>query len=153
MARPVADKLFVNLSASQVRKRLKGFGLGVKRIEASGRNQAVIVHTATGDHLETLKTRFRDVTQSISQWDLDVPIENLRNLGATSARWLREIGVGNKSDLQRMGPVLAYRLVRQRQPRASVNLLWAMAAGLNEEDWRDLTNATKAKLRAEVDQR
>jgi hypothetical protein len=45
-------KLFVNLGASQARRRLKGFGHGVRKVESAGRNQAVIIHTATGRHLQ-----------------------------------------------------------------------------------------------------
>ena len=44
-------KLFVNLGASQARRRLKGFGHGVRKVETAGSNKAVIVHTATGQHL------------------------------------------------------------------------------------------------------
>jgi hypothetical protein len=47
MTKTATDKLYVNLSASQTRKRLKGHGFGVRNVEAAGRNQAVIVHTAT----------------------------------------------------------------------------------------------------------
>jgi hypothetical protein len=53
---------------------------------------------------------------SSSREELDIPVENLRNLGPTSATWLREINVHTRADLDRLGPVLAYRLVKQRQP-------------------------------------
>lgn len=53
--------LYVNLGASQARKRLKGRGLGVKRVESAGNQQAVVIHTATGKHFEQLKAVFRDV--------------------------------------------------------------------------------------------
>lgn len=55
------DRLHVNLGASQLRKRLKGHGFGVKRIETAGKNQAVIVHSATGRHLEELRALLSDV--------------------------------------------------------------------------------------------
>lgn len=55
----------------------------------------------------------------------DTPIENPRNLGPSSTAWLAAIGVHTKCDLQRLGPVLVYRLVKQRQPKTSLNLLWA----------------------------
>ncbi len=41
--------LYVNLSASQVRQRLKGFGHGVRKIQSAGKNRSLIIHTATGD--------------------------------------------------------------------------------------------------------
>jgi DNA transformation protein len=62
------------------------------------------------------------------------PIESLRNLGPKSGHWLREVGIHTIADLQRIGPVVAYRIIKQRQPSTSLNLLWAMAAGLEEKD-------------------
>lgn len=150
MTKATTDKLYVNLSASQTRKRLKGRGFGVKKVEAADRNQAVIVHTATGGHLQELKSLFADVVSSASQAELDIPVANLRNIGPSSAALLREIGVHTRADLERLGPVLAYRLVKQRQPPTSLNLLWAMAAGLADRDWRELTDEKKEKLLSQV---
>jgi DNA transformation protein len=81
----------------------------------------------------------------------DLPIEALRNLGPKSGQWLHEAGITTVADLERLGPVVAYRLVKQRQPKASLNLLWAMAAGLKGKDWRELSEATKKRLRKEAD--
>ena len=53
--------LYINLSASQARKRLKGFGHGVRKVYSAGKNQAVIIHTATGRHLDELKAKLADV--------------------------------------------------------------------------------------------
>jgi len=55
------DRLHVNLSASQVRRRLKGSGFGVRKIQSAGRAQAVIIHTATGKHRQELYALFQDV--------------------------------------------------------------------------------------------
>jgi hypothetical protein len=55
------DKLFVNLGATQARRRLKGFGHGVRKVQSAGRNRAVIIHTATGRHLQELENKFADV--------------------------------------------------------------------------------------------
>jgi DNA transformation protein len=85
MTKATTDYLYVNLSASQTRKRLKGYGFGVRKVEAVDRNQAVIIHTATRDHLRELESLFADVMPSASKSDLDTPIENLRNLGPTRA--------------------------------------------------------------------
>ena len=55
------SKLFVNLGASQARRRLKGFGHGVRKVETAGSNKAVIIHTATSQHLRQLQAKFADV--------------------------------------------------------------------------------------------
>jgi hypothetical protein len=74
------------------------------------------------------------------------PIESLRNLGPKSGGWLRQVGIASIADLQKIGPVLAYRLVKQRHATASLNLLWALAAGLQDRDWRQLSHADKQRL-------
>ena len=74
MADPKGDYLFVNLSAAQTRRRLKGFGHGVRKIQSGGKNQAVIIHTATGQHLAELEKRFEDVGHSTNQHELSEPI-------------------------------------------------------------------------------
>lgn len=82
----------------------------------------------------------------------DAPIESLLNLDPKSGQWLREARINTIADLERLGPVVAYRVVKQRQPKASLNLLWALAAGLKGQDWRELTEATKKRLRKEVEE-
>ena len=54
-------RLYVELGASQVRRRLKGHGFGVRKVESAGKNQAVIIHTATDQHLRQLESLFHDV--------------------------------------------------------------------------------------------
>jgi hypothetical protein len=59
------DKLFVNLGASQARRRLKGFGHGVRKIQTAGKDKSVIIHTAADRNLEELQQRqFADVGYS-----------------------------------------------------------------------------------------
>jgi DNA transformation protein len=152
MPDPKGSHLFVNLGPSQARRRLKGFGHGVRKVQSAGRNQAVIIHTATGRHLEELQAKFADVGFSINKSGLFEPIENLRNLGPTTAQWLREVGIATIAELSRLGPVVAYRLVKEKQPRASLNLLWGLAAGLLDADWRELSEAEKENLRRQAEE-
>ena len=51
-----------------------------------------------------------------------IPIESLPNLGPKSSLWLRDAGITTIADLERLGPVAAYQLVRDRQPNVSLNL-------------------------------
>ena len=61
MKRINGDRLYVMLSASQTRRRLKGLGFGVRKVESVGRNEAVIIHTATGEHQRELRALLADV--------------------------------------------------------------------------------------------
>lgn len=152
MTDPKGDRLFVNLSAAQTKRRLKGFGHGVRKVHSAGKNQAVIIHTATDRHLDELKTKFDDVGWANRETDLSQPIENLRNIGVVSGEWLREVGIKTIADLRDIGPVQAYQLVSRREPTCGLNLLWALAAGLEDRDWRELSDEEKNELLPEIDE-
>ena len=75
------------------------------------------------------------------------PVSQLRNLGPTSAIVLAEAGIRTLDELQALGAVKAYARVKALRPKsASLNLLWAIAAGLEDRDWRELTGEEKAEL-------
>jgi hypothetical protein len=143
-------RLYVNLGPSQTRRRLKGFGHGVRKVESAGRNQSVIIHTATGQHLRELIQLFADVPHSEQSETLHSPLENLRNLGPQSARWLRDVGIHTEQDLRQVGPVFAYLLVKRAEPKTSLNLLWALAAALEDRDWRELDPRQRESLLDQV---
>lgn len=77
-------------------------------------------------------------------------IRELRNLGKTSAKWLHDAGITTQHQLRTLGPVVAYQIVRERNPKASLNLLWALAAGLDDQDWRQLHEERKLQLIEEL---
>ncbi len=58
------ERFYVRLGPSQVRKRLRGVGFGVRRVESAGTGRALIIHTATGGHLAELKALFHDVLET-----------------------------------------------------------------------------------------
>jgi hypothetical protein len=60
-------RLYVSLGASQVRKRLKGVGYGVRKVETAGKGQALIIHTATGDHRRKLCALFEGLIERSSE--------------------------------------------------------------------------------------
>lgn len=79
------------------------------------------------------------------------PVDSLLNLGPQSSRWLREAGIRTVDELRRLGPAAVYRLVKRNQPKASRNLLWALAAGLEGRDWRSLSPGEKERLQQEAE--
>jgi hypothetical protein len=149
MAKAPSEKLYVNLSASQVRKLLKGRGFGVRRVESAGGSQSIVIHTATGQHRRDLKSLLADPTLGTAA--TATPVNELRNLGPVSSQWLRAVGIKTGGDLHKCGPVVAFRLVKQKYPKASLNLLWAMAGALKDQDWRDLSAKERKRLLAELE--
>jgi hypothetical protein len=77
MADPKGKTLYVNLAAAQVRRRLKGFGHGVRKIQSAGRNRAVVIHTAVGKHLTELERQFADVGCSSRDSEAVRPLDDL----------------------------------------------------------------------------
>jgi DNA transformation protein and related proteins len=79
------------------------------------------------------------------------PLYKVRNLGPKSALMLAEAGIRSLDELKMLGAVKAYAWVKARRSKfASLNLLWALAAGLEDRDWRELTTEEKEGLVAEL---
>lgn len=65
------DYLYVRTSAAEARRRLKGRGHGVRKIHSGGKDRAVIIHTATGEHPASLQDLFQDVGWSLTEGGLE----------------------------------------------------------------------------------
>jgi hypothetical protein len=59
---------------------------------------------------------------------------------------LRDAGIATEAELREIGAAEAFLRVRAVAPRASRNLLWALVAGLEGRDWRDLAPVEKRAL-------
>jgi DNA-3-methyladenine glycosylase I len=75
-------------------------------------------------------------------------IAHLPNLGPVTARWLAAIGVRTRRDLERLGSVNAYRLLKGHGYNASLNLVYAIEGALRGLDWTRLPAALKTELRS-----
>jgi len=75
-------------------------------------------------------------------------IDQLPNLGPTSARWLNAIGVHTRRDLEKLGAVDAYALLKAHGYKASLNLVYAIEGALTGRDWNRLPAKRKAQLKA-----
>jgi len=78
-------------------------------------------------------------------------IEKLSNLGPQSASWLRDSGIKTIDELENVGAVAAFQIVRTRGCPATLNLLYALQAGLSQRDLRDLTAAEKDDLKSQLE--
>lgn len=67
-----------------------------------------------------------------------VGLESLRNLGPKSAAVLARVGLRTREDLQRLGGVGAYQLLKDNQISVSKNMAYAIEGALMEVDWRAL---------------
>lgn len=78
----------------------------------------------------------------------DRPIEELKNLGPKSAAALRAIGITTVGALRTIGPVEAFVMLRQHGRNVNRVMLWAMAMGLEDRHWQDVTPREKRDLTA-----
>lgn len=75
-------------------------------------------------------------------------IDLLRNLGPASTRWLNTIGVHSRRDLEKLGAVDAYAILKSQGYKASLNLVYAIEGALRDCDWKRLPAKRKAQLKA-----
>ncbi|MGC5327541.1 TfoX/Sxy family DNA transformation protein [Brevibacillus sp. SYSU BS000544] len=76
---------------------------------------------------------------------------NLKNIGAKTEPWLREIGIQGYDDLNQLGSVEAYRRLKEKYPE-KINLLalYALEAALWNIHWLELAPEVKEQLKREV---
>lgn len=77
-------------------------------------------------------------------------LQELKNLGKTSAQWLHAVGIHNAAELRRLGAVGAYRAVKSRGFRASKVLLYAIEGALLDIYWNELSLSRKQALNDEL---
>ena len=81
-------------------------------------------------------------------------IKDMRNLGPVMQRHLAKIDVVSEADLRRLGAVEAFRRLKFiLGHQISLNALYAMEASLCDCDWRMLEEATKQRLKKQVNTR
>ena len=80
----------------------------------------------------------------------DNAVSELRNLGPRSVEWLAAIGVTTRADLERLGSVEIYRLLKAKGLPASLNLVWAIEGAIADIDWREVPPGLKAELRSVI---
>jgi DNA transformation protein and related proteins len=76
----------------------------------------------------------------------------LRNLGPQSQAMLRKAGITQWAQLQQMGSVSAYVLVKQHSPQASLNLLWALEGALSNVHWQVVARDHRTSLLLALEQ-
>lgn len=82
------------------------------------------------------------------------PIGALKNLGPKAVAALAEVGIHDAAELRAVGPVTAYRRLKQARPRAVTRVfLYALHGALTDTHWNELPAELKAALVAEAEGR
>jgi len=80
-------------------------------------------------------------------------VAELKNIGATVAGRLQEIGITTQADLKAVGPVEAFRRIRERNPGVSIPVcyyLYSLEGALRNRHWDDLPQRVKQTLREQA---
>ena len=65
--------------------------------------------------------------------------------------WLHAVGIHVRADLERLGAVRVYLLVKRAGFKVSLNLLYALEAMLQDVHWTKLSHDERSRLILEVD--
>lgn len=71
---------------------------------------------------------------------------SLPNLGPVSAEMLWAAGIADLARLRALGAVHAFAQVRRNQPKASLNLLWALEGALTGLPWQQVARDHRTSL-------
>ena len=75
-------------------------------------------------------------------------VEDLKNIGETTAQWLHDVGIHTRADLEEMGAVIAYKVIQHQRPqKVNVLLLYALKAALMDVHWNALSPTIKEQLK------
>ena len=81
-------------------------------------------------------------------------VENLKNIGPKTAAWLHDTGIHTRADLEAMGAVMAYKILKHQKPKqVTILLLYALDGALSGKHWNVLGPERKAALKREADTR
>jgi DNA transformation protein len=82
--------------------------------------------------------------------DASTPIKDLPNLGAKCEKWFAQIGIHTRGDIEKIGIVQLYAMVKEVKPKTSIVLLWALFGALNNMHFSDVPEEIKGKLKEQL---
>jgi len=75
----------------------------------------------------------------------------MKNIGPVSWQAFRRAGIKDVATLKQMGAAAVFVQVEETDGRTSLNLLYALAAGLTDRHWAEVDGAEKGRLLREVE--
>ena len=78
-------------------------------------------------------------------------VEDLKNIGETTAQWLHDVGIHTRADLEERGAVIAYKVIQHQRPqKVNVLLLYALQGALLDVHWNALSPTIKEQLKRDA---
>jgi DNA transformation protein and related proteins len=79
-----------------------------------------------------------------------IPVRKLANLGPQTARWLEEVGIQTRADLERAGSVRVFKKLRAAGFEPSLEVVWALEGALLDVRGDRLPAEVRERLRRQV---
>jgi DNA transformation protein len=73
-------------------------------------------------------------------------VSALKGLGPKSQEMLAKAGIKTEAQLRKLGAVRAYAKAKAANPKARLNLLWAIEGALSGRDWKAVAESERASL-------
>lgn len=80
-----------------------------------------------------------------------MPMEKIPNLGPVSAQWMKDAGIGTLQDLKKAGALEVYKRIAAVEPKASLNLLWALVGAVNGWHWSEVPKDIKEQMKRDLE--
>ena len=79
-------------------------------------------------------------------------VESLKNIGPKTAAWLHDTGIHTRADLEEIGAIMAYKILKHQRPeQVTILLLYALDSALSGKHWNALGPERKKVLKQEAD--
>jgi DNA transformation protein and related proteins len=78
-------------------------------------------------------------------------LSELRGLGPASVQMLASLGITSATQLRKADLFRLYGQIKQRHPRASINLLYAMLGAVEGRDWRSVAREQRTAVLMRLD--
>ena len=76
----------------------------------------------------------------------------MKNLGPKSTEWLQDIGVHTVKDIEELGVVMTYKILKHRFPGVNRVMLYALYGALHDIHWNSITPEVKEELNRAADE-
>ena len=73
-------------------------------------------------------------------------LSTLKNIGNTSAYWLKAVGINTFDELQAVGAVEAYIRIQKFGIKTTKALLYSLHGAIQDIHWKDIDAVTKQQL-------
>ena len=79
-------------------------------------------------------------------------LSSLKNIGPQSEKWLNAIDIYTKEDIEKLGPVTIYNILKVQDFPVNRLLAYALQGALLNVHWNDLPKKVKKQLDKEIEE-